>query len=116
MGALLNISLNLILIKVYGQNAAAFTTVLAESLVFTLAMILGRGSIRIREIFNELWKYLLGGAAMILVWQGVIMFRLSPFLRILLFGCLGAIVYLFMQLLSRESTIVGLINKMKTKR
>ncbi|MDR0963312.1 MAG: polysaccharide biosynthesis C-terminal domain-containing protein, partial [Clostridium sp.] len=115
MSAFLNISLNLVLIKTYGQNAAAFTTVLAELLVFMLAMTFGRRSITIREIFDELWKYLLGAAAMILVWQGVDLLMLSPIPRILVFGSLGAMVYLGVQLLCRESTIAGFLRKYKKK-
>ena len=72
VGAVVNIIANFFLIPKYSSNGAAVATVIAEFSVTAVQLYCVRSTIRRRDLFKELWRYLLAGAVMF-----VIVFRLD---------------------------------------
>ncbi len=54
LGAVSNVALNLVLIPVWGINAAAFTTIVAEAITFSFAYYQGRRFVRLENILGSL--------------------------------------------------------------
>ena len=63
-GALLNLSLNLILIKYYQGYGAAIATIVAELFVSVLMCLFARKNIKFLKILFSSWKYFIAGTVM----------------------------------------------------
>lgn len=114
ISALVNILLNLILIPLWKENAAAFTTVIAELITFVYCRYLGRKNIDINCIKNDILKIICGCAIMSLVI--IIIKHLSEnFIISLTLSILSSIiVYFVSQLILGNNyikSIVHVINK-----
>lgn len=70
IGAILNIVLNAILIPLHTYNAAAFTTILSEFIVFLLLVYYSKNIIRWTNVIKLWWQYGLACISIVLVWVG----------------------------------------------
>lgn len=92
-GAISNIIFNLFLIQRFGANGAALATVLSEFLVTAVQLIFIRNTIRRRQLFSSVWKYLVAGFVMF-----VVVYRFNQMMRmsipnLLVQVVIGALVY-----------------------
>lgn len=67
VGAVVNIIANLFLISLYGANGAAVATVISEFSVTAVQLFYIRGTIRRRQLFASIWRYLVSGLFMYIV-------------------------------------------------
>ena len=67
IGAIVNVIANFYFIKTHGVNGAAFVTVLSEFSILAVQLFFIHGTIKRRQLFTALWKYLLAGFIMYLV-------------------------------------------------
>lgn len=75
-GAISNIVFNLFLIQRFGANGAALATVLSELLVTAVQLMFIRNTIKRRQLFSSVWKYLVAGFVMF-----VIVYRFNQMMR-----------------------------------
>lgn len=92
-GAISNIVFNLFLIQRFGANGAALATVLSELLVTAVQLMFIRNTIRRRQLFSSVWKYLVAGFVMF-----VVVYRFNQMMRmsipnLLVQVVIGALVY-----------------------
>lgn len=92
-GAISNIIFNLFLIQRFGANGAALATVLSEFLVTAVQLIFIRNTIRRRQLFSSVWKYLVAGFVMF-----VVVYRFNQMMRmsipnLVVQVVMGALVY-----------------------
>lgn len=67
IGAIINVIANFYLIHLKGVNGAAVVTVLSEFTVLAVQLLFIHGTIKRRQLFTMLWKYILAGGIMYLV-------------------------------------------------
>lgn len=67
VGAVVNVVSNLFLIEAYGANGAALSTVISEFTVTAFQIYCIRTTIRRRQLFRGVWKYILSGLIMFFV-------------------------------------------------
>lgn len=75
-GAVVNVLANMVLIPKFSSNGAAVATVIAEFCVAAVQLHFVRSTIHRRQLFKDLWRYLLGGAIMF-----VIVFRMNEMMQ-----------------------------------
>lgn len=67
IAAVINILLNYLLIPLFQQNGAAIATITAECIELTIALLLASCIINVRELFFDLWKYIIAMSGMAFV-------------------------------------------------
>lgn len=94
LSATINILLNFILIPIWGINAAAFTTIVAEAIVFLVSFYVGREYAKIHVDIKDLLSYIVGCAVIVIICifvkniiTGIIALIISIFLSIVGYGC-----------------------------
>ncbi len=115
VSALLNIILNFIMIPLWKENAAAFTTILAEALAFTCCRIAGGKLVHIRGIWKHYIKVILG--CLIIVLVGVIVHRLnrSNLFNVCMISFSSLMFYIVVEVLVKNDSIIDIINGIKNK-
>lgn len=103
IGAVINLCLNIILIPRFYATGAAVASVIAESTIAIVQLIMVRNAISAREILKPLPKYLISGLVMLLVIS-----LLSQYLPATIVGTVGlvaagVVVYVIMLLVTRDS-------------
>lgn len=93
LGAVVNVIANLFLIAFWGAKGASLATVISELTVTVAQLFYIRGTIRRRQLFKNVWKYLLSGMLMF-----IIVYRLASVIKmtvanLVLEVALGAAVY-----------------------
>lgn len=119
IGAVINFSLNCILIARYQAVGAAFASVLAESSIAVVQLVMIRKDVNWPEVFRKSWKYYIAGAAMVLLlWYEKKYFTPS----ILSLACLvasGAAVYFLLLFALKDSFLIenthNILEKIKKK-
>lgn len=116
ISALLNIVLNFILIPKWAENAAAFTTILAEGLAFFWCMFEGRKYVHIKDIGKTTLKIVIGCAAILLCSLLLKPWEDNTILYTLLTVGISIIVYFSIQIIVKnpatDKIIRGLTRKM----
>lgn len=108
ISAAVNLILNLILIPFFAQNAAAFTTLLAEGTALIIQAYYARKYVKLSGIFKTIRNTALGSIAIVIccvLLSGVHLFAV----RILADIVISAITYLVILMLLKEEGIVFLL-------
>ena len=117
VGAVVNLSLNLILIPCLKAYGACIATIIGEFTVTLLMIVFARKDIGIARVLFTSWKYFL---ASILMFASVFstQFLLEPtIINTILLVMEGLIVYFTILFLLRDSLLIGFINRfLKRKR
>lgn len=93
-GAISNVIFNLFFIKMLGVNGAAIATVLSEFLVTAVQVYCVRNTIRRRQLFKSVWKYLISGLLMFAVVYRVNGIMKMTIANLIVQVAIGAIIYL----------------------
>lgn len=115
VGAVSNIVFNLFLIEGWGANGAAVATVLSEFLVSATQIVMIRGTIRRRKLFQEQWKYFLCGFLMYLVVNRICLVINMTVANLCLEVGVGMIVYFLGLLITKASIITEAQKLIKNK-
>lgn len=93
-GAIINFTLNMILIPIYLDKGAAIATLIAETMVTVTMFVYGRKYIRIKRYDPHYLNCTLGGVLMIIVLYLLRSLSLSHWINICLMPITGGIIYL----------------------
>lgn len=93
VGAVANIILNLFLIEAYSANGAALASTISEFIVTAMQIYFIRNTIRRRDLFRQMWKYIISGGVMFIV-----VFRINSLMKmnfgnLILQVLVGAVIY-----------------------
>ncbi|MCP0887608.1 flippase [Ligilactobacillus sp. WILCCON 0076] len=111
IGAVVNIVLNIPLMKYWGLNGAMVSTVLSEAAVTFCQFWSVRKEINFKKLFTNLWKYIIGGVVMFIP---VFKLNVSLHTSVLSIGIevvLGVLIYLLMMIILKP-TILKKANSM----
>lgn len=111
-GAVINIALNLILIRFWGHNGAAIASVVTEGVVMTVQLSLSKKYI---SFSFGLIKPAVSVAAMSVVVLMVRLLSLCTFFRLALSCVAGAAVYCTMMIVLKDEFALAVINKIKKR-
>jgi O-antigen/teichoic acid export membrane protein len=118
---LLNIALNAFLIPLYGQNGAAFASIVSEIMILMIEVIFGWSYIKRMEL--KLFRNYKYGAATLIMVAGVYYLKslllplsLSSVSLSLIAAPAGALLYVLALVILRESLFLPMISKMILKR
>lgn len=103
-GAVINFTLNLILIPKYQSLGAVIGTVAAEFTVTLVQMIFVRKLITLKPLYNEIWKHLLAGTATFSLLFFFTKINISPFINIILKIVIGFSIYILIEHILKSST------------
>lgn len=114
VGACINLCLNYLLIPIYGANGAAFATVVAESSVLAVQIIVGRKYIPIK-IDKGYGKYLPALACMTVWIFFSINFNLSDFFELMVSALGGVVIYFGILYFLKEEITKDLVDQLYGK-
>lgn len=106
VSCLVNIGLNILLIPLFSENAAAFTTLLSEALNILICVIFTRKEIRYVELFKNAKNYLTGAGIMGLTLLIVTFLISSSYVTLFLSIAIGAFVYFFYLMIVKDEMIL----------
>lgn len=111
--AIVNIVLNFIMIPVWQQNAAAFTTFVSELVVFLILFLYIKPDMDYKRVGKSVFQMLLAGICMIFPVRMIDSLGLSLILRTVLQVLTGAVVYFLGLALMKNEVMVEIISKIK---
>jgi len=113
ISALLNIGLNFLLIPIWRENAAAFSTVIAEAVAFVWCMRVGKSSVELKSVRKIICKVIVGCLAIILC--GYILKPLNDqtekYTIMTIF--ISSILYLLIELLLKNEVVINITSEAK---
>ena len=115
VSAALNIALNLILIPLWKENAAAFTTILAECIAFFGCRFYGKKYVTVKGIGEIMAKVGAGCVAIVAVWWILRQFISNYFLGALCTFFASVAVYCTVEILLRNTVIISVLSEIKNK-
>lgn len=113
-GAIVNVILNSIFIAKYKQNGAAFASVIAEMCVMIIQIIYSIKFVKININKKDCFKIIIGLIAL----SGVAFFSVLNISDIFMLGIQitsGVVVFIFIEYILKNSTLIYLINYLKSK-
>ncbi|WP_315968802.1 polysaccharide biosynthesis C-terminal domain-containing protein [Candidatus Stoquefichus massiliensis] len=110
ISAILNILLNLLLIPLYKQNAAALTTLIAEIVVFLICFIKSKEYLKSLN-YSIIKPVFFGGLGIYLLCNIIKLFKFGFILETFLCILLSAIVYIFIELILKNEIIFDIYKK-----
>ena len=105
--ATLNICLNLVLIPIWKENAAAFTTLLAEGLAFIWCAYEGRKMVYLSGVGKTILKVFVGCIGIVVVAFVLKMLNLGSFLYMMLTVLISIAVYFIVEILLKNEVLLG---------
>ncbi|WP_320047887.1 flippase [uncultured Ilyobacter sp.] len=116
VGAVVNFTLNYFLIPVFYENGAAIATLIGESSVLIVQIILGRKYLKFKFLSKSNQKFVLSSIVMaVFLSLSKIFLPLNSFLEIVKQVALGGSIYVITLLILRENNLLEGINKIKYK-
>ncbi len=116
VGAVVNIIANLFLISKYGANGASVATVISEFSVTAVQLWYIRGTIRRRQLFAPIWRYLLSGFFMYLVISRINNIINMTIANLILQIALGALIYIICIIALRAPIVKQATNLLKGRK
>lgn len=107
--ALLNIVLNICMIPLWEENAAAITTLISEITSFGIVMSAARKYIKFKGIYISYLKTIAGCIGMVIGVKYVLGLELNMYSEILLSVLSGAIIYIIIEIVLRNEEFMGII-------
>ena len=115
VSALVNIGLNVVLIPQYAENAAAFTTLLAE-ITMTLIAIMYCKKIKMKGIGKPIIAGVVGGIPIILICHVMNRAIDSPFINIVMCVLLSGVAYGLIILVFYRKDVIPAIKQVRLER
>lgn len=115
VSALVNILMNFLLIPIWKENAAAFTTIIAEGISFAWCYVKGKQFVDMSGIFQLFLKIIFGCISIFFVSLIVHSFISSVYLRLFLIILLSIINYFVIEFLLKNIVICSIITSVKER-
>lgn len=106
IGAVVNFICNLILIPRYFSIGAAIASVIAETVITCIQLIIIRKELPLVDIFKQCWKYLIGGIVMFVTLCFIERLLEPKFLNTLLLFIIGILSYFLSLLILRDDFLL----------
>lgn len=115
IGALTNFTLNSILIRTNASVGAAIASVIAETTIAVVQIVIVRKELSPAVIIQRSWRYFLGGAVMLAVlrWENTLFS--SSILHTLIMIISGVLVYMVMMVVERDNFLIGYVKQVMSK-
>lgn len=111
-GALVNITLNYFLIRLYQHNGAAIASVITEGLVMTIQLVLARKYFK----FKFGWmKILLAASCMVVSVILIKQIFCPPILKLVLECCIGVVVYIIALVIGKDEFVLSALKALRKK-
>ena len=111
ISAIANISLNFCLIPVWQEKAAAFTTFVAEFIMFLLCMVQGLKVVKIHLLNKNMLGILSGCMAIVGVCRVTLWFNLGTIMQLLISILTSGIVYGLLLIIFHNEIIYAILRK-----
>lgn len=115
VGAISNIILNFILIPLWGQVAAAITTLISEGLAFAIQYFVGRKYVRLNGIIKIFIKILIGVSGIVLIWYIFSLFNLNYIINTIAVVSSSLVLYFIIEIIFKNEAMSGIVNTIKRK-
>ena len=115
ISALSNIVLNLLLIPIWKENAAAFTTMIAEAISFFGCAFFGKKYVSLTGVKETAVKVLIGCVGIVIVSFGVMRTVHNIYGLTIVTICLAIFVYFVIEILLKNESVWSILNSIKTK-
>ncbi|MEN3042391.1 MAG: oligosaccharide flippase family protein, partial [Fervidobacterium sp.] len=96
-GAIVNFTLNLILIPTYKSLGATIATVIAEFVVVSMQIIMIKKLVDVRELFKDIWKHFIAGGITLVALLIVSKIHLFAVVKIALELLVGVVLYIIFE-------------------
>lgn len=106
-----NIALNFCLIPIWKENAAAFTTLVAEFIMFLICAICGQKTAKIRLLSKNMCSVIIGCTAIICLCKLILNSSMSMMLQLVAAVIASAIAYGIVLFLFRNEVIYALLRR-----
>ena len=110
-GAIVNVILNLILIKVYGTIGAAISSVIAEVSVLVVQLVSIRKEISIKEVLKLSIKYLISGLIMYIAVLNLTNIMSVSIINTVIEAMIGVMVYFILLIIMKDRLLKDIINQ-----
>lgn len=107
--AVVNIVFNFILIPIWKENAAAFTTIIAEAIAFFWCWFKGRIYVSLQDCFSVFIKVLIGVMGMVITFFILDTFSLAYIYRLIISVISLISVYVFIEIKLKNSSIYSVM-------
>lgn len=115
IGTIVNVILNLILIKYFAGVGACVASVISELIIFIVEIICVKNEIEIIKVFKLSMKYLIAGLFMLIICYCVNYFKLSDIWMLSVKICVGIFVYFSVLIIEKDEFILSIIKKINRK-
>lgn len=115
VGAIINLVLNLIIIPFWKQNAAAFTTVVAEAIAMLICIYEAKRKIEIPRIMETLIKSSIGCVLIVCIVSILKIFELSNTVYLILSVAISCVAYLVIEILLKNNAVLLMKIEIKNK-
>lgn len=116
ISAILNVGLNVVLIPLWKQNAAAITTVLAEFTSMLICYHYGKKCFKYKIKHKEIIAVLSGNIIIYLICKTILFFIQNVLLSTIISVCISVIAYMIIMILTHNSAIKYLIDNFNIRR
>ena len=113
--ALSNVVLNFLMIPIWKENAAAFTTLIAEAISFFGCTFFGKKYVSLTEVRGTTLKVLVGCAGIVLTSGGVMRIINNVYMSTVVTVCSSIFVYLVIEVILKNESIWSILNSIKAK-
>lgn len=111
VGAISNIILNIIFIKLFSSIGAAIASVISETIILIVELYYTHKFIKIKDIINELYKYIIASVIMFISICIIEKFLSVSVLNTIISIAIGGVIYILVLVLFKEKFILEGINK-----
>ena len=115
ISAVANIALNFCLIPIWKENAAAFTTLVAEGIMFLICATCGQKTVRIKLINKNMISVLLGCVAIVCVSKLVLNVNVGIMVQLIIAVIASAISYVVLLVLLHNEVLCGFVRKIRCR-
>lgn len=113
IGAVTNVILNLIFIRIWGTLGAVISSVIAETIILIVQLIAIRKELSVWEIFKPSIKYWISGVIMFMVTYFVTKKLSVSILSTMIEGMIGGLVYFSILFILKDHFFMAMINQVK---
>ena len=113
--ALVNFTLNWFLIPIYSQNGAAFSTAIAEVIVFVVQMTLGAKYFPKKMYSKNIFDYFIGTTIMICAIFALLSFDFNAILQLLFAIILGIVIYSLYLYYRKNPLMISITSSLRQK-
>lgn len=115
LSAIVNLVLNFLLIPLWEENAAAFTTLLAQLIAYIWCLLSGRKYVKLKRIGLTMVKIVIGCVGIFIICLTLRLLKLNMILYTVISVGASVVVYIAIEISLKNEAIIEIINEIKNK-